>query len=259
MNILYQDKLLSHINRFTINTLPHTILLKGHQGSGKHLVCNYISDYFNLPLVDITEELNLEKITEIYLSPLPQMYLIDSDKISVKEQNIILKFLEEPSNLIFIVLLNSNNLLLDTIKNRCYNLDLQRYTKDNLKTFLTSDITDQSLLNLIIEISKTPGDVIKFSNVNFIDMYNFANKIFQYIKTANLSNCLTISNKLYFDNFIDNNYNVDLFCKVLLHISKSISPNIYILTNELNNALFIPHINKKLLFEKYIINLKYSI
>ena len=254
MNIKYQDSIISWIDNLTLDTIPRPILFEGKRGSGKHLICNYLVDRFNLEYIDITDKLNLDTIEEIYTLSQFRFYLIDTDKISIKEQNVILKFLEEPPVFALILLTNSNGLLLDTIINRCYKVRLEKYTKYQLESFVESKVNE-----LVLDISETPGELLSMLNSNFDSMLDFANKIFNHIKTANLSNCLTICNKLYFDKVEDDKFFVDDFCKILLYISKNISFDIYRLTNQLYNDLIIPHINKKSLFEKYLIELKYSL
>lgn len=255
MNILYQDNILEYLDSFTLNNFPHTILLRGPEGSGKHLICSYIANKFNLELIDITDNLTLEFIDTVYISTVPRFYIINSDKLSLKEQNVILKFLEEPSDLIYILLINSNSFLLDTVINRCLKIELNRYSKNQLATFLNTNN------ELILKISQTPGDVLTLQNLPFEDMYNFCCKIFKFIHKANLSNCLTISNNLNFTKkeTDESKYDIDLFCKILLYTSKELSYEVYILTDELCNNLKIPNINKQNLFENYLMKLKYTI
>ena len=44
VNIIGQDKLKSYINNTSIDVFPHAILLCGQQGSGRHLMCQYIAE-----------------------------------------------------------------------------------------------------------------------------------------------------------------------------------------------------------------------
>lgn len=249
MNIFYQDKLLSHIDSFTLDTLPHTLLIQGDLGSGKHLIADYIVSKFEFPCIDITEQLNLDTIDEIYLSSQVRFFIIDTDNISVKEQNIILKFLEEPCATAYIILLNSNKKLLETIIGRCYKLVLHPYSKEQLKTFLIEGCSEE-----ILNVAKTPGQIRCLIENDFIIMMEFADKIFNNIGTANFSNCLTIPNKLAFSKK-DNGYPIDIFVLILIYKSASIY-DVYMLTNKLYNNLCMPNVNKKYLFYNYLIDLK---
>ena len=88
-----QEKLLQLLDRYILTaTLPRTLLLEGDYGCGKHALTTYIAERLALPILDITETLSLEVLQQITLKPVPQVYLIDSTKISIREQNMILKF-----------------------------------------------------------------------------------------------------------------------------------------------------------------------
>ena len=253
MEILFQDSIVNSINSFTLETLPHTILIKGDVGSGRHLLCNYLTDKFKLELIDITEQLNLDTINNIYVGSIPRFYFIDGDKISVKEQNVILKLFEEPCAYCYLLMINSSNILLPTIDNRCYKIKLKMYTRDELRTFLTDSSNER-----ILDVSTTPGQVISYQSVDFNGMELYAKKIFDNIATANFSNCLVIPNNIKLSE-TDEGYDIDLFGKILLYVSKNYISDVYLITNEFVKNLKIPHINKKLLFDKYLLDLKYRV
>ena len=46
--IYCQEKVLSTIDKFNLDTLPRTILLEGQKGSGRHMIINHIARKFNL-------------------------------------------------------------------------------------------------------------------------------------------------------------------------------------------------------------------
>ena len=194
--ILFQDNILKLIDSFTIDTLPHSILIKGDVGSGKHMIASYISEKFNLEYVNITDNINLDTINDIYLSNQLTAYVIEIDKLSIKEQNTILKLLEEPSITAFLLLLSSNNMVLTTVENRCYKIKLNTYTKDQLSNFIFDNV------DLILSIAKTPGQALDLQGEDIAGMYELANKIFQHVRTSNFSNVLSISNRFKFDEII---------------------------------------------------------
>lgn len=251
--ILFQDKVVDIVDSFTMDNLPHTILIRGEYGSGKHLLAHRIAQRFNFSLIDITDNLNQDTINEIYVSTTVNFYIINSDKISIKDQNTILKFLEEPCVNAYIILLNSTGLLLDTIQNRCFELTMGIYDKNMLETFSF----DSPYSDLILEIARTPGQATDYVNEDFKGMYDFAQLIFQHIRTANLSNCLTITRRIAFKGPEKDKFNVDTFVRILLHIASKLDTDIYMFTDKLCNDLAIPNVNKQLVFESYILNLKY--
>lgn len=251
-----QEKITSFINKCTLDTLPRTLMFIGQKGSGKHLIATYISEKFNLTLLDITDKLDYDTIEEINNRTEPYLYLIQINKVSVKEQNTILKFLEEPLKNSFIVLIAEHTLsILPTILNRCNCWTLQEYTKDFLSQF--SDNID------LIKIANTPGQIIELTHAPFNDMVELANKIITKIELASVPNTLTLSNKIAFKNEKDK-FNLDLFMLVLSYRITDMwrmnvdirYPKAYMVTSDLVNKLRIPNVEQRPLFEKYLIDLR---
>ena len=147
-----QDKLIQKIYNLNLDTFPRTLMLLGEEGSGKHSIVSIISDHLNLPIDDITESISLEKLNEIELRIEPHIYILSVNSISLKEENTILKFLEEPLKNSFIILLaNGKDGLLPTILNRCQVWPLEKYKKVLLKELFPEASDD------ILDICNTPG------------------------------------------------------------------------------------------------------
>lgn len=254
-----QHKLLSTIDKhIDSGTFPRTVLLEGDFGCGKHTCAQYIADKLSVQLYDMTEQLNLETLEQITLSVTPRVYLIDCNKITVKEQNVILKFLEEPLKHSYIVLLTeSKNKLLNTVVNRCICWSFEMYSLEELKGFLEGD------KEYILTYARTPGRILQLQEQPVLDMENLAIKVLTQVKIANYSNILTIPNRLNFKNK-EELLDVDVFIYILLHQSLvqynsgTIPYSVYELTSELFNDCYIPHINKQHLFETYLFKLKQS-
>lgn len=258
MTIIGQDKLISKIDKFTLDTFPRTCILEGPKGSGKHLISNYIATKFNLEIEDITSNLSLEYITEITLRTKPYLYTISCSDLTIKNENTILKLLEEPLKSTYIVLLVENkNLLLNTIVNRCYHMVLEPYNKQTLATFLNKSVEDKEL---VICLSETPGDVLAVQSYPLKDMADLCIKIFDKISVANYANTLTLANNIAFKNEKDK-FDLNVFFKMLLMISRDriyTHNNYYeyFITNDFYNKLKIKNIDKKYLFDNYLLTLK---
>lgn len=259
MNIVGQDKIIKFIESNTLSTIPRTIMLEGESGSGRHTICNFIADTYGLEIEDISNNLTYDKIEQITLTVAPKLYIIDSVNITVKNENAILKFLEEPLKNALIVLITENKYsLLDTIRNRCYLITLNKYSSDTLKLFMNED----SDVEMLLKICNTPGDVLSMQENSLPNMLGLCNKIFDSIHRATYANTLSISDKIAFKNEKDK-YNPKVFFKLLLIVSfdrvcnnVSGSNEDYKLTNEFNNNLSIKNIDKKMLFENYLLRLK---
>lgn len=261
MSLIGQDKIINFIKSNNISTIPRTIMLEGESGSGKHSLCKLMSDVYSIELEDISNDLTFEKIEQITLTVSPKIYVINSSNITVKNENAILKFLEEPLKNAIIVLLTENKYsLLDTIRNRCYVLTLEKYSKNTLKQFITNSEDEE----LYLKICNTPGDVISLQENSLKSMLELCNKIFTSINRATYANTLSLSSKMAFKDEKDK-FNFVLFFKLLDIVAYERvlqnTPNCiseYQLTNEYLNRLNIRNIDKKMLFENYLLKLKQS-
>lgn len=254
--IIGQDKIIKYIDAQTKDSFPHSFMLCGKLGSGKHLIANYVATHLQLPLIDITNDLSQEFIDELYINPKSNVYLIDLDKLSYNAQNSILKLVEEPLESMFIVLIVKNTQwVLETIVNRCNVQRLEEYSKEILKQFNE----DESLYNIF----DTPGQLLSINTLDINYYQVLSNKIITMIDKANFPNTLTLIDKFSFDED-DTKCSIEIFGKILLNECKKIyketvKENIfdaYLLTKEFNSDLLIPNIDKKILFNNYLIKLR---
>ena len=254
-----QLKLLQTIDRYiSSKTFPRTLLLEGPWGCGKHTLVEELSTKLNIDIEDITDSLTLETLDNISISTSPRIYLINSSIISIKEQNIILKFLEEPLKNSYIILLcEVKNKLIPTVLNRCVCLTFESYTENELRNFLSESMSED-----IFSLAHTPGMVMKLQSSPVDMMVSLATQIFEKLRVASYSNILTIPNKLYYKESKEDLLEFDLFIYVLLNVAYKlyaagkITYNEYICTDQLYNACAILNINKQQLFEHYIVSLK---
>lgn len=257
--IIGQERICNKIDNLTIDNFPRTLLLLGEYGSGKHTIVTYISKKFNLEVEDISDKLSIETIDDITHRVSPKIYAINSNKLTIKNENVILKFLEEPlKNAFIIVLCEHKSSIIPTVLNRCQVWELGTYEKAFLETFIINDDVDRVSL---MKVATTPGKVMEYQLYPLKDMFELAHKIFKNIKNANIANVLTISRFIAFKNE-KNKFDFNLFVDILLIVSTElykeniINDSIYVLTNKLNNNKHIFNIDKKALFENYLMELK---
>ena len=260
--IIGQDKLLNKINQYNLDTFPKTIALIGPEGSGRHLIIDYIANHLNLSYTDITNEISYETIVELNTKVEPNIYILDANSLSIKDENIILKFIEEPlKNSFIIIYCTAESQLIDTVISRCQVWRLDKYKLEHLNKFSSYPLNGYD-----IHVLDTPGKLLKYNNYNEIkDIKDLASKIFNNIKTANIQNILTLSDKISF-NGEENKFDFNLFIDFLLYESMNyfiLNPLIckqswliYKRTFELSNSRFVCSFNKKQLFEKYLLDLK---
>ena len=258
--IIGQKKLLNKLDSFNLDTFPHSTLFIGEKGSGKHTIVNYISEnIIKLPIIDISETISYDYIDLIYRNPNPFIYLIDINKMTEKEQNILLKFVEEPLKNAYIMLLCDNaNLVLNTLYTRCRIFELDSYSKEELEQF----ISEKENKDLITSILRTPGKILNTNLSNISEIYNLCNTIVDKINIANFSNTLSIVDKLnYKDEY--NKFDLDIFFdtlvytlynKYLIENNKRIF-NMYLLTIDERKKLVDKRLNKEVFVQNFLTKL----
>ena len=69
-----QEKLKKHIASLDMDTFPRSIILLGLRGSGKkHFINHFIQPKLNISIIDITQNISQETISEIYMKPEPSI------------------------------------------------------------------------------------------------------------------------------------------------------------------------------------------
>ena len=253
-----QEALLAKLRLYNINTFPRSVMLIGEKGCGKHMLTDIIKSEIltPLPLVDITTLISDEYLDEIYRNPNPSIYLIDLSVITEKSQNTILKFVEEPSNNAFIILLAEHrNLVLNTVLNRCIIFEFEQYTKEQLMQFTENHPNS----DIITDILRTPGKLLYTNFDSFNEALELADKIIKKIHIASYPNTLSIAGKVnYKDEYDKINVEImfDLLCFTMLSEYKRTHDinilKMYQLTAEHRKSLLDKRLNKQLHFENYL-------
>ena len=129
-----QDELLTQINSYTLDTIPRSVILLGLKGCGKHSLITYIANRLDLPTVFITESIDNEVVETFITRPQPYIYVFNTDFLSIKQQNVLLKFIEEPlKNSYIFICCETKSQLLDTILNRCIIWSFKNFLKRRLR------------------------------------------------------------------------------------------------------------------------------
>lgn len=199
--IVGQTRLLSNINSYTKQTLPKTLLFIGPKGCGKHTFSVYLAEHLELDLVNIDESITADELEAYSLRTIDTLYVIDLNKFSEKQQNQFLKFIEEPTKSVYIVLLANTELnVLPTVLNRCVKHYFDKYTKEELELILNTAIND-----LAFNIFQTPGKLLNLTENSFKDLITLGEKIIAKINQVTYGEALIIFTRI--------NYK-DLYSKV---------------------------------------------
>ena len=273
INFIGQDSLLQRINGFTVETFPHSFIVYGENGSGRHMLCSFIAEKFHLDYVEVRERIGDSKlITKKYSAPalrdfldectlnvFPTLIIFEAADLQEKESAALLKILEEPPRQLYIAIIApSPQSLIPTIKNRAIEFDIPVYTRDTLKLFLT-DASQECFL----EYANTPGQVLSLSTLgvsSFNDMLKLAYSIFTNITKATYGNLFNISNRFFPRS--EDKFPFEVFASMLyktcykLLLQGSFSYDAMLLTFQLVQDIRKPRSDNRLLFEKYLFDLK---
>lgn len=251
-----QKKILYQLRSYFTTSFPRSLLLLGDKGCGKHEICKLIKDKLNLDLIDLTETIDSEIINQIYIQAIPMIYMIDLSKMIMKDQNILLKFVEEPLKNAYIILLGENkNNILETIINRCIVLMFEKYSKEELSQF----VSDNKNKDLLLEICTTPGQLKTAVNTNLTELCELCEKILDKLELASYPNTLSISDKLNYKDTYDK-FDPVLFLDVIIlrSFDKYFEENLlkyktyWEITREYREKLVDSRLNKQYIIENYL-------
>lgn len=243
-----QEELFTKIDSFTNETLPHSILLIGEVGSGKDDVCRYIADKFDLDLFDLTESISNEFIDQINQMQTRSLYVVDIQKITIKDQNVMLKLYEEPSLSTYLILKSTTDYgPIDTILSRSYILKMKNFSKDLLESLIESDNKDY-----VLKICSTPGQIELANHTDIEKLKQLCDTMATKIETAPFFNVMSIADKI---NFSDNYDKFDLLLFIKALSQSCLEFNNYKVYKNLKQLdKFIWNMNnKKAYFEHFLI------
>lgn len=216
MNDLKFQPHIQHLINMGPDKLPRTIMLSGPKGCGKHLTLGLIQKVLSFDTINITENIDDGYLDELRGYSRPHIFYVD-ELLSIKQQNELLKFIEEPLNNSFIFILTQNkSLYLNTIRGRCNIFEFNNYSKIQLQTFIDSDILQPEKL---LHYADTPGFILDNRYTNFIDIETLCGKILFQIGRANTGNIFKIHKSINLTNAANNKLiDINLFAKILIDV-----------------------------------------
>lgn len=268
-----QTKIISLIDScVSFDDLPQTLLFVGEFGSGRHMLCNYIADKFSVECVDLNKKLLKQdskdttslhdRIEHIYFEDTYKLYVLNMDDPAIQEkhQNAILKFLEEPPASLHIILIAENTTsIISTVLNRCEVYYLQSYSDDFLKSFITNKANEE----IVLQIAKTPGQIMLCNRLNLNNIVSYANLVVEKAGYSNPANVLKISEKLAYKDE-EEKINPKLFFRILLYCAEQnyiknnnkSNEQVFFKTHALLKHSNIAHVNLQHVFENYLYSLR---
>ncbi|MVX67314.1 DNA polymerase III subunit delta' [Clostridium chromiireducens] len=174
-------------NRALNDSFSHANLIVGNDGIGKSIIAKCISNHIikdknGVESVDIVKyypssnSFGVDDVRNIinevnkkpYEGDKKVLILYRCDKLTVQAQNALLKTIEEPPHGVYLILLSDSlEIILDTIKSRCQIYKLTPLTKEEILIYIDSNYADLTLddkKSALAYSAGIPGKVDKFIN-----------------------------------------------------------------------------------------------
>lgn len=206
-NFIGYDTLINNFkNRCINNSISHAHLIAGEDGIGKSKLANILAKFIldgdlNREYVDIINYKSskssfgvddvrniIEEVSKKPFEGQKKVIIIhEGNKLTIQAQNALLKTIEEPPIGVHIILLcESLELILDTIKSRCEIYKLTPLTKDELYKYISYkgfNYNDNEIKSAIAFSEGIPGRIDRYFNDE--SLRELRNKVIQLIKDLN--------------------------------------------------------------------------
>lgn len=252
---------------------PRFVILCGTKGSGKKLfsieVGKMLTDgntVFIEPKVDNIREM----ISTAYKVTLPTLYVIaDADNMSPAARNAMLKVVEEPpNNAYFIMTLISPENTLPTIRSRAFLFHTDPYSEEELNKYFYENYANQlEVVDIVLRICETPGEIDQIMRVNVEEFYAFVEKVVDYIAEVSISNAFKLDTNIAFKEDATG-YDLTLFYKAFMAIClnrmKNSTNNVerfqysrgIVITSKALQELKSVSLNKQYNFDVWLLNIR---
>lgn len=206
-NFIGYDTLINNFkNRCKNNSISHAHLIAGEDGIGKSKLANILAKFIlngdlNREYVDIINYKSskasfgvddvrdiIEEVSKKPFEGQKKVIIIhEGNKLTIQAQNALLKTIEEPPIGVHIILLcESLELILDTIKSRCEIYKLTPLTKDELYKYISYkgfNYNENEIKSAIAFSEGVPGRIDRYFNDE--SLRELRNKVIQLIKDLN--------------------------------------------------------------------------
>ena len=257
-----QSQLFNLIDR---EKYPRFSIFVGQKGSGRKTLAREVAKVMDLQVVqlpDVKVDTIRSMIAEAYKIPYKYLYIIpDAENMSLASKNAILKVTEEPpNNAYFVMTVQDESQLLDTIKSRGTIFHMYSYTPEEIAEY--ADCKDTRELEIITSVCEVPGDVDTLRKMDIDEFYTFVDNVVENIALTSGSNSFKIGSKINFKDDADK-YDLRLFWRTFmlvcldkinedrLKFAKGVQ-----ITSQHIQQLNITGINKSALFDMWILSIR---
>lgn len=240
------------------NRFPHFCITCGKLGSGKHTISLEIAKLLDSDFILVDNKIDniRDTIDMIYNTAEPTIYIFENaDDMSVNAKNVLLKVCEEPPKTAYIILLvESLDNVLDTIKSRAQIFQLTPYTKQELTDF--AQLNNYTIKKEELDFIECPGDIIRLQQNNNKNILTYTQKVVDNLHRVSISNGLKITKSVKTTKTAESGFDIDLFLNALEVSCK----NKYIQTKDSRFISFGEIVaNNKIRFARPSINKSYEL
>lgn len=250
-------------------SLSHFILLSGERGSGRKLVASLIAQKLNghtlecgIKVDEVRDMISLVNKTADNII----VVIADVDNMSISAKNALLKITEEPpKNVRFIMTIEDESTVPDTILSRATVFRMDKYSPQELIDFAesySSNLTPEEL-DIIGDVCDTPGDVKTLIDIGVIEFYEYVTKVVEHIDTVSTANSFKIAKQIALKPDADG-YELKLFWRtfnaVCIEYAGSKTDIKYVkwvrITSDYRQMLKVRGVNLQMLFDMWVSNIR---
>lgn len=216
-----QVRILNYIDSLNTKNIPSFLILLGGKGSGRTMLAKHFANSIDATFT--TCGIKVDEIRSIidtaYKTREKVVYCIqDADTMRNEAKNAMLKITEEPpKNAYFVMTVENDSTLLDTIKSRAMVLSLDPYTKKELEQYFYSTTNEGgSEIKLISDIATTPYEVDKMIEYGK-DFIDYVNLVIDNIANVEPANAFKAGGRIALKNEEDK-YDFKLFLNAFIEL-----------------------------------------
>ena len=247
------------IEQEAMNVLPHFFVIVGDVGSGKKTLIDNVFNinnryvkFGNCKIETIRELIDLSYILRDMFFFVP-----DADSMSVGAQNALLKVVEEcPNNNYYILSLQNENNILDTLHSRAtfYRMDI--YTSEDKEDYCESVGLNFTEIRIVNAVCDNIGSINELMKYGIEDFYNYVNKVVDNIREVSVANAMKV-----YEDIKNREYDLKLFFRAYISVlvDKIISGENEVtdwalcqITSKYLQELNIVGVNKQAVFDSWL-------
>lgn len=250
------------------NNLPHFIVLIGAKGSGKRTLAYTIAHIQGCVYSEVDTKVDTVRsvIESAYTSATKVLYCFaDADTMRAEAKNAMLKITEEPpENAYFVLTVQDDSTLLDTIKSRADVIRMLPYSQQNLKSYIEDQqiTSDKNEIEQMVYVCNTPGDINILKGYDFKEFYEYVKLVYENIATVEPANAFKSSSKLAIKD--DEGYDLRLFWQMftyvaledLMHTGRAQNGKVVFVTQTYLNKLQKVGVNKQQLYDSWVFDIR---